>query len=217
MKDRVDVTPVITTSPRRIPGVSGRLHLQNAPGLIGHDRANPTGPPAPVRPPIDPVTQLLQLYARLPTHSRFHFQQPRITGMWRERAGKAVGSKTWRFDRMLGVHTEDENIEEDLKHGLWLHIPAGSTERHEKATVPQRQGGAWRQTRSFAGSETSRVTRIQTRLRATRRDRQSGFRNDRCVVGHIAWSGRKSVAVSINDADVARVPVRPLGISSFAG
>ena len=43
----------------------------------------------------------------------------------------------WRFDRRLGTHIEDGDVEKDLKGLLVLTVPARTTQRQERLPVAQ--------------------------------------------------------------------------------
>ena len=63
---------------------------------------------------------------------------------------KAVRRKAGRFNGRLRIHIERNNVQEDLKHRLWLNIIAWRAERHVQLAVFQCKGWARREPRSFA-------------------------------------------------------------------
>src|SRR6185369_14952024 len=102
--------------------------------------------------------------SRLLGNATFEVQTTRVIAVRLIGVGETVGGKARRFDRFLGIHTEESDIQKSLQHGLRLYIPAGGAEGHQGPPVAQRQRRVWRQARTLSRSNARSMTGVSPRL-----------------------------------------------------
>ena len=73
-----------------------------------------------------------------------------------------------RLDRLLRIHAEDRDVQEDLEHRLLLDVAARRAEGHEESTVGERHRRRRRQARTFARRHDTGVLGIEPALRPAR-------------------------------------------------
>ena len=138
-----------------------------------------------------------------------------MIGVRLERGREAVGRNARRFDRLLHLHAEQVDVEEDLQHRLGLHVAAGRAERHFHLARLNGDRRARRESRPLAGGHARRMIGVAPVLAAARRRNDAQLRHHRCVVRSVARRRREHVAMPVDDTDVRRVDLRrhegPLG------
>ena len=135
-------------------------------------------------------------------------EQTRMIGVRLERGRKTVRGHARRFDRLLHLHPEQVDVEEDLQHRLSLHVAAWRAERHFHLARRDRDRRTGRKPRTLAGRDAGRMIRVAPVLAAARRRNDAQLRDHRRVVGAVARGCREHIAVAVDNADMRGIEFR---------
>src|SRR5262245_22054131 len=106
---------------------------------------------------VDLVAALLHLLDGLFAEAFFEAQTGGVEFMIGERADEVRGLEARGLDRLLRVHSELDNVEQDLSEGLILIVAAGGRERGEGLAIFQDQRRRERDARAFSRLQFVRV------------------------------------------------------------
>src|SRR5207249_10589420 len=101
-------------------------------------RAPRSAPPLPVGPLADGVAERDEAVARLAWDPSLRFQLAGRHRVRPEGVGVTARGDARRLDRLLRIHAEDRDVQEDLEHRLLLDVAARRAEGHEESTVGER-------------------------------------------------------------------------------
>ena len=125
--------------------------------------------------------------------------------------GEAPTGHPGLLDGLLHVHAELHHVEEELGHGLALHVAAGGAKGHPQFAVAEGHRGIRRQAGPLAGEQAGRMLRVQPSLVAAGGHGKAQAGHQSRAAEAVAGRGREAVAPAVNHADVAGVGFRHRG------
>ena len=79
-------------------------------------------------------------------------------------AGETETGKAGSFNRLLGIHPELNDVEEDLEHRLGLPVVPRGADRHDRLPLLEYERGVRRQPRALAGGQRIGMLSVQSTL-----------------------------------------------------
>ena len=120
-----------------------------------------------------------------------------------ERVHERLGREARRLDGLLGIHAEDEQVEDDLQIGLGLVVAAGAADGRGRHAVLADQIAHQRGARPLAGQQAVGMTVLEHEHLAARAERAAQLRRERRLPEHAAARRQADhVAVAIDGGDV---------------
>ena len=120
-----------------------------------------------------------------------------------ERVDERFRGEPRGFDGLLGIHAEDEQVEDDLQIGLRLIVAAGTADRRDGHTVLADEIADERRARALARRERVRMAVLEIEHLAARAQRAAKLRRERRFPEHAAARRQRDhVALRVDRRDV---------------